>query len=255
MILERLRLPGVSPLEVWDLPVRGRLWYRALRGADPAHALVLGLQALHARHAFDRAHVEVEPERRRALRDRIRNRGYQLAFTITFGRHGRWAGVHAGARLLREGVVCDLGQTSLKLGVKRRGRLAREIVDRDLAVLPVALTEHAASRRGRGALIAWIAGALLPHLAGSVSELVLALPARVSARGVPGPCTYGGLAGSRFVPGLLDALEARGGHVARARVVNDAELAAGLVRAGEGERVLALTLGFGPGAALVSGRA
>ena len=158
MILERLRLPGVSPLEVWDLPVRGRLWYRALRGADPAHALVLGLRALHARHAFDRAHVEVEPERRSALCERMQNFGHDLAFPITFGRHGRWAGVRAGARLLREGIVADLGQSALKLGVVHGHTTTTFLSTRDLAALPLALTERGPSRRGRPALIDWIAG-------------------------------------------------------------------------------------------------
>jgi hypothetical protein len=86
--------------------------------------------------------------------------------------------------------------------------------------------------------------------------MVLALPGPIGSDAVPGPCSYGWQGDRELLPALLAALSAARPGGGTLLLLNDAELAAESARAElrpePGERVLCATLGFGPGAALLS---
>ena len=83
--------------------------------------------------------------------------------------------------------------------------------------------------------------------------LCLALPCPLDAALMPGGCTYGWEGHAPLVTDLLHAAGLTGGGTVL--VLNDAELAAeaarGDTRLEDSRRVLCLTLGFGPGGALL----
>ena len=115
-------------------------------------------------------------------------------------------------------------------------------------------------RRSRAALARWIADAILPFADGAAPRVVLGVPAEVSERGVAGGCTYAGFEGWAAGRAVLSALDARLPKVhpwraagGRLSVLNDAVLAGRGVRPPAGATWLSITLGFGPGGALVRG--
>ena len=275
MILRRLRRPDVVPLEVWNLPVAGRaLWQ--LVGVPPAEALAAGgvcdldaslamaravaaaLRALHPRHRFDAVHVGgglLEREDFRAMLGAA-----PLPCPVSFAADGPFCAEPGGRALLAEvgapagagagdagGAVVDVGQTAIKAS----GASGRRVRERDLEALPLQLI--GAPRRPaaatRAAAAAFIAGAIAA--VGPASRLVLALPCPVDDAGTPGACTYGWEGDRDLVPEVLRRLDPTPDQVL---LLNDAELFAESTRLrpeAAGRRLLCLTLGFGPGAALL----
>jgi hypothetical protein len=145
-------------------------------------------------------------------------------------------------------LVCDLGQTALKIRAgDRRWRFPRNFN----FVSPG--TKH---EEGRSALRRWVTGkivAALSYCNRSPDAVFFALPCRVNVAGVPGPCSYAGMADdSNFVPDVLVSSVLPGTPIWCA---NDAEAAAMGVLLFPSivahESVLVLTLGFSLGAALI----
>jgi len=173
------------------------------------------------------------------------------------------------------GVVLDIGQTSIKGIVHAKGRARQLVFPRDHHSLPIHLDEVAAPIPSAQAHLfveraaGFIARAIISFVA--VREppppvLVLALPAALSDDGTPQGCTYPGWSGNkdlipRIAAQLDEWIQADHGHPwrnteGRILLLNDAELAARSARLQSGVAAartsLVMTLGFGPGAALLS---
>ena len=277
--IRRWRRPGVQPLSVFDLPLDdGLFWERvgaprseALRG-DGRSARAIGEEfASHTAAALHR------------LRDRFALDAAWIAGGLTllpgFGEvlhastdlpltiddNGLFAGEAGGFRLLQDaelpGAVIDVGQTSIKASCRGR-RLIRQ---RDRAALPVEWIDPEGRPPARSATrletaARFIGDAIADALSAadtSEARLVLALPCALDAACVPGPCTYGFEDEPRLVQDALEHAESRLAtcRIHEAIVLNDAELAAESALAIAGAvshaRTLVLTLGFGPGAALI----
>jgi hypothetical protein len=183
------------------------------------------------------------PRLREELERRIR-----LPVTLSSG--GRFVAETGGRHLLRQhglrgGVVADAGQTSVKVSII--GRRVRRI-----------LMEHGGPQVGAAALAEALASALGSRPA---RGLVLGVPCEIGDDLVPGPCTFPGWERSpQWFLSLMESVEGaiparhpwRGGDV-KVLVLNDAELAAvSASREWPRTRLLVLTLGYGPGAALVA---
>jgi hypothetical protein len=143
----RVRLPGITPIELWDLLVDDV----PLHERQTSGRLAAGLSALRAGEARTASGADLS----RAI-------GWDMLF-VGGGAPldvagairlpgGIFAGELGGRALLgRPGVIADLGQTSLKLStpsgrtrIPRHGRRAREVlggIDPDLLALPAALDE------------------------------------------------------------------------------------------------------------------
>jgi hypothetical protein len=246
----RHRPAGVVPLEVWDLPLGGQPLYRSLGS--------LGLDGL-------------SPEARRARLPGLL--GEAVALIRASGRapafesvvvSGGWAAdpglalppplrraadpVHGGLAAARAllgplgGVYLDLGQTALKV-VSPSG--ARRVA-RDLRAHPLRLVEagplppHELDA-ARVRLVDW----LLSEIPAGTARAVLSLPCELGDEGQPGGCTYAGLGGD-----FVGALQARAQLDATVWLASDAELAGASARLETAATAgLALTVGFGPGAA------
>jgi len=177
------------------------------------------------------------------------------------------------ARGLTGGIIADVGQTAIKLsisaplppGVEGAGaRPLRILRARRLEELPRRFIGDApVTRAGARAVVEsaapWIASAVLDAVEAAVPRevppaLVLSLPCPVADDLTPGACTYGWEGDASLVPRITAALDYAGAFrrapAVTALVLNDAELAA--LSAPPGVRTLAITLGFGPGAALLS---
>jgi len=198
-----------------------------------------------------------------------------VAFEPRLSSSGAFAGELGGRAILAAyghtgGVVADVGQTSIKVSVfpsdmSEASRPARILRARRLDELPrrfigAAPVTGAGARAAVQAAAPWIAEAILDALDAVVPRavppaLVLALPCPVDDDFTLGACTYGWAGDSSLVPRVASALHAAGAFVSAASsvttlVLNDAELAA--AAAPSDVRTLALTLGFGPGAALIT---
>jgi len=265
----------VQPLSIWDSKLDGGLlWERlgrpradALRregraeneiGTELAATALAALRVLRERHPFERAFVGGGLTRIAGFAQELRERA---ELPLELSADGCFAGERGGLALLRasseaDGIVVDVGQTALKASC-RGHRLVRE---RDLGALPLELIDPAGApplpephRLQRAA--AFIGDAIAEVAERTVIDgggLVLALPCPLDDACVPGPCTYGWQGEARLVPAIL---ERSGLHFRDVFVLNDAELAAETALAlrppRAGERVFVLTLGFGPGGALI----
>lgn len=276
--VRRWRRPQVQPLSVFDLPLDGGLfWERvgaprldALRrdgrsdpaiGAEFAAHTKAALHRLRERVGFDAAWISggltLLPGFREALQA-------SAVLPVTIDGNGPFAGEAGGYRLLQEtgleGAVIDVGQTSIKASCRGQ-RLIRE---RDHRALPLEWIDPQGAPPAPSATrfdkaVRFVAGAIgdaLPGTDASETSLVLALPCSLDAACVPGPCTYGFQDEARLVPAILQLAQERfAGRILEAIVLNDAELAAESALATTGRpadaRTLVLTLGFGPGAALI----
>lgn len=274
--LRRLLRPDVAHVELWcaETP-RGPLWRHL--GADPvAERLDAGeREAAVGRDlapllgtAIDRI-ARAEKVSRVWLGgglSRLADLAETLAGRLDVPLHaspdGRFSGERGGRRLLESegvggGVVVDVGQTS----VKASGGGRRIVRERDRGALPLQYIDPErppvpdASRRN--AAVGLIAGAALAALEDAEDDaVVLALPGPIGRDPVPGACTYGWEGDRELLPALLAVLDAARPGGGELLLLNDAELAAESARAdlrpGSGERVLCVTLGFGPGAALLA---
>jgi len=170
---------------------------------------------------------------------------------------GRFAFEPGGLAVLEEtdlagGMVVDVGQTSVKGSC--RGR--RFVHGRDERALPRLFIGMARPRGTEAEELAaraaeFVGGFIrkIREAAGPTSPgLVLALPCPVDDALVPGECTYGW----EGVADLVPRIRASAGPPLDARVMNDAELLAeSALRRGVARPALCLSLGFGPGAALL----
>lgn len=203
-------------------------------------------------------------------------------FSLQFG-EGSLGAVMGGRAWLAEngfdsGAVFDVGQSALKIDLFAPQGEEVRIVARDLQRAPI-IFEAERMKLGE-ARLAEIGAASLEFVADVLAEslesrflppprAVLSLPCPLSDDLVPGGSTYTHWANdATLVSRLVQALDARLQSRARLAqchwrtapeirlwVINDAEMAAVGARrqAGGGGKMLVLTLGYGPGAALVEG--
>ncbi|WP_226994056.1 ROK family protein [Myxococcus hansupus] len=270
--------PGVSALEVWNLPVQGReLW--ELLGAPRVEAdqregitgpklagglrpaLAEALAVLTKRHAVDAVWLSGGLVCLEGFGGMLVEASMGLPCPVYMAEEPIFAPVRAGLRLLEplrpaHPVALDVGQTSIKC---LRPAAAPRIFERDAALLPryfIGMARPADGRQVKAA-VAFISSALRAFSARAPDALCLALPCPLDAALVPGGSTYGW---EGHAPLVADILQAAMGNEGRgtALVLNDAELAAEAARSdarlARHGRVLCLTLGFGPGAALLERR-
>ncbi|WP_228565335.1 ROK family protein [Myxococcus sp. AB036A] len=274
----RLVLPGVSPLEVWNLPVMGReLW--ELLGAprvdadrragvpEPAlagrlgPALAVALSTLVKRHAVDAVWLSGGLVCLEGFGAMLSSVSTALPCPVYVAEHPLFAPALAGLRLLAplapaHPVALDVGQTGIKCVSPTADP---RIFERDAALLPRYFIGMARppDRRHVKAAVAFISSALRVFSARLPDALCLALPCPLDASLVPGGCTYGWEGHESLVADILQAAMGNEGR-GTALVLNDAELATeaarGDSRLANHSRVLCLTLGFGPGGALLERR-
>lgn len=257
----RVRTARVLPIEIWDLRVGQRRlfeWMDDPRLGEMLAQVVADLRAGTAESWLGRlppapirqvdtvwlAGGGASPQIAAALAARgfAVERPAELEYTGEAGARGLG---------LSDALVVDVGQTALKLsyaGERRR-------VARDFAALPEAWHWQAGDlAAGRQRFIAFVAAAI----AGLVgdrqpAQAVLALPCELDADAVARGCSYPYRAPDRQL--AADLCGAAGLPAERTLVLNDAELAAHGILADAtlaGDRTrLAVTLGYGPGAALV----
>jgi hypothetical protein len=270
--LRRLRPAGVQHLAVWDLPLsRGLFWERVgaprigemrdlgASAGEIARALAddiaEALGVLQLRDGFDVAYLGGGllglPGVRTTL---VRHSPCALAFNPD----GRFVGERGGKRLLAQigrphGAIVDVGQTAIKATTGAR----RATVERDLGALPLRLIDTCG--RSSGAPTATVA-AFISSAVATIGPpdacVLLAIPGPLGESLLPGPCTYGWEGDATLLPALVERLEKlQPAPAGELLLVNDAELAGVSaqvdLRRTSGARALALTLGFGPGAALL----
>ena len=266
----RWRRPGVRPLEVWNLPVPGgELWQRLgaarieeMAGSEAgavdlslAEALVDAVTVARRRWTFGAVAVGGGLLARPGLAAAVASAAVGCPLTILPG--GRFASEPGGLALLEEsdfagGMVVDVGQTSIK-GSCRGRRFVRK---RDVKTLPRLLI---GMPKPQGADMTALVAHAADFVAGFIRELreaarpsspglILALPCPIDDALLPGACTYGWEGAADLVPRIL----AGAGPPLDVRVVNDAELLAeSALRRGVRRPALCLSLGFGPGGALL----
>ena len=227
----RLELPGIFPIEVWNLPVDGRLLQEWRHDTSFPVRLATAIDKLHAALATRFSHVVLCGGGANAALASALGVPVTLATDL-------FAAARAGAGF-RSALCADVGQTSIKLA--HGDRVWR--VPRDFARAPLRdETPVHAREAARASTIRFLA----EQLAGA-ERIVLGLPCEVDARGIPRSCTY---CFRDPDPELVSAL-----GTTPIEVANDAELAA--LAARTDPRVprdaitLVLTIGFGVGGALL----
>jgi hypothetical protein len=256
----RLSLPRVIPIEVWDLPVAGKLLQEwrddasfstriatmviALRDAPPT---AFSARARATAAAISRVHL-VGGAADEMISAAIGKRGVPCSYSAD-----PFAAALAGAAL-RPGALCaDIGQTAIKLV---HGDRAWRI-ERDLEQAPlrdgVPLAERSSVRRSTLAFLASVLHTSDSPHASAVSSLVLALPCELDDAGAPRSCSYCWPDPDRE---LVDDLRRLTGHPIE--ILNDAELAALAASLDPAvphdATTLVLTIGFGVGGALLEPR-
>ncbi|MBZ4419731.1 ROK family protein [Myxococcus sp. RHST-1-4] len=281
--------PGITPLEVWNLPVLGHeLWEllgtsrveEARRAGVPESMLAFhllpvlagALAELVPRHDVDAVWLCGGLACLEGFEALVEEASAALACPVYVAEDPRFAPVRAGLRLLDapdatqprvqepsrpvHPVALDVGQTSIKCASPQ----ALRVFERDTAALPLLFIGMPRPEDGHHipAAVRFIAGALRAFAGQEAPDaLCLALPCPLDEALRPGGCTYGWEGHTPLVADLLREAAlpapARGGTVL---VLNDAELAAeaarGDARLADSRRVLCLTLGFGPGGALLA---
>jgi hypothetical protein len=276
--IERLRWPGVTSLSVWNRPLPdGReLWqqvgapwveeqrrrgvHEATIGQGLAEVLAPAIRGLHQElglaACFLTGGLCAIAGFREALHVAVGS------FPITIAHDPVWAAAEAGLAWLREqgtpesGVV-DVGQTA----IKTLSRAGRHVHERDLEALPFRLIGEDGTSRGAPTerLATFLSTALAALEVPSPAQdprVLLALPCPIEDDLLPGPCTYGWQGDRGLLPAVfLSPAGPWPDREVRVDVLNDAELAAEAARRSfvlePGSRVLCLTLGFGPGGALL----
>jgi len=276
----RVRPPRIRAIEVWNLPVpEGQLWQavglprvEAMRrdghsDGEIGHALAASVVPaalqLHETFQIETLFLGGGLLGIAGLRSGIE--AAALPFEVVLASDPAWVGEPGGQAVLRQaglpdGAVVDMGQTTIKASA----RGVRVVKKRDVGVLPYRFIDASGHSRGGAteAAAAFLAGALADLLAAATpadAAVVLALPCPLDGACTPGPCTYGWEGDRALLPRALQIVDERAhpwpGARPRVLVLNDAELAA--VSAGVETRrcgrTLCLTLGFGPGGALVEG--
>ena len=283
----RYRPSGVTPLELWDLEVDGRILWEFRETPQFPEVLARSLAAIHAGTAATRSGgrlpvaaqqfdaVYLTGGAQPALRPALVN----LPFSVMISSDAEFCGERGGLHLLRQvgrcGMVVDVGQTAVKISLDSW----RFSFPRDWQALPlrdddVSYPIEAARSRLRAYLRDSLRSALqatgqsritvpvvqgqarrLSYVTGFMPEaIVLALPCELNADALPGGSSYIGMAGDADL--VRDAI--RGADLPQVDVLllNDAELAALSAACDESftlpPRTLVMTLGFGVGAALLA---
>lgn len=268
--ITRFRASDVTPLEVWNLELSGGPFWK-LVGApaledwrnrqvfemEIARAFASlteeAIALLAARHRFDRVFLAG------GLTDLVGFRSFfhDARQPVTFARSGQFAFELGGRALLggAPGVILDVGQTAVKAVAGSK----RSVKQRSYYELPRFFIGQPRpdSQRHIDDAIDFIGSAYsgVPAKSDARANIVLALPCPLNDALEPGGCTYGWESAKDLVPRIFANLEGRGriDGDARALVMNDAELAAESARAhGVAGPALVLTLGFGPGGALIT---
>jgi hypothetical protein len=252
----RLALAGITPIEVWDLVVGGRMlqeWRADATFAARVADMVMSLR--------DAPPIEWRESARALARSiehvHVSGGGADAAIVAAIAARGmpctRSADPFAAARAAslssspspRLGV--DIGQTGIKLALG--DRVWR--VERDFDRAPFRDDVPESDRdRARASTIEWIADVI--RSAGTIECATVGLPCELDDDGRPRSCTY---AWRDPEPTLISELCAVSG-VSAIAIANDAELAALAARAELAElspTTLVLTIGFGVGGALLSG--
>ncbi|MFY1830915.1 ROK family protein [Myxococcus fulvus] len=270
----------MTPLEVWNLPVLGHELWELLstprveadrKAGVPEHALATrlmpalasALESLVQQHAADAVWLSGGLACLQGFEQALMAATTKLGRPVVLAESPRFAPVHAGLGLLtssvaaREALCLDVGQTSLKCA----SRETLQVFERDTTVLPRLFIGMPRPEDGHHiiAAVRFLAGALRALTRDtrctSVDALCLALPCPLDEALVPGGCTYGWEGHATLVADIL--AEARLPGSGEVLVLNDAELAAEAARAdtrlASHHRILCLTLGFGPGGALLVG--
>ncbi len=246
----RLQLPDVIAVEVWDLPVAGKLLQEWRDDPSFASYLAAAVRSLIAsppaaftplaRAAASRiAHVHLIGG---AVDDAICG-----AFDLpTSSTRDPFAAARAGTTLLPGAACADIGQSSLKLVDGARARS----IPRDRVHAPPRDSIPDPWRRElvRTGTIRWLAS-LLGEL--SAPQVVVGLPCELTGEGIPRSCSYCWLDPD---PELVPELEHASGKTLA--ILNDAELAAAAAAPDVPDDVvtLVLTIGFGVGGALLTER-
>lgn len=265
--IARFRPPGIRPVELWDLPFEdGKFWQhvgafalderRTAGEPDPSIAasfatkLRAALPVIQARSGrFE--HIVVAGG--------ITGLG-GFAQEAGFARILPGAGFGPGTAGDPDEVVIDVGQTAIKVCQRNpKGSLVTALA-RDVTRLPIITDESKLTRteaREQGLAAAeFAAGALARGLATKMPRVLMAIPVEIDDKLQPGGCTYAGWKGDGELVSRIvrRAVEISGETPKAVRVLNDAELAAIAARkaglCGPG-RTLVVTLGFGPGGAVV----
>lgn len=265
--LQRLTLPGIEPLELWDMTLGKQTLWDRMTSPDFASALLEAIHLLKQGKACSRSDGPLTERLRdismvvigggRAKALQAVNCWHNAPVPVHFDDAGFFVAETGGRDLLpaHEGLILDLGQTAIKVMIA--GKRIR--YERDLDVLPIA-PDPAHGSQQLEELKTFVCRAIQASCASHNDELipsdmVIALPCEIASDGTPGGSSYGGLKGNKhFIPDLLADLVPGSWRV---RLLNDAELAAHSMRlkrpVHEGQTALVLTVGFGVGAALVSG--
>lgn len=258
MPLTRLRLPGVKPLQVWNVDVGGGLQFwqavgtdlvQALRRNGVAEAAIvralgagigLGCKAIARTIPFERVHLAGGLTLLPGIEAQTRFHAPDVL--LSFDPHGSdYAGAYGRAMFGENAIVLDIGQTALKgfsSGIRLRWH-------RDIDKMPIEGTAPADA-------IAFIVRGLAVLLADDKSDgpVLLSMAAPVSADFTIGETSYGLYGHS--VHEIVDAANLWDREV---YVINDAELAAYGARSRKiliSGRTLVLTLGLGPGASVLT---
>jgi len=272
--VRRHRPPGVTPLEVWNLPVQGRELWELLgaphveadrRAGVPESALASrllpalsgALETLVRRHAVDAVWLSGGLACLEGFGPALAQ--VPLPCPVHVAAEPRFAPALAGPRVLAplrpsRPIAVDVGQTSIKCAAPG----ALRVFERDTAVLPLLFIGQPRPADGHHipSAVRFIAGALRAFVQQErpPDAVCLALPCPLDDALVPGGCTYGWEGHASLVADIVReaGLPDAGGTVL---VLNDAELAAEAAREDArlvgARRVLCLTLGFGPGGALL----
>ncbi|MCU0241132.1 MAG: hypothetical protein MUF51_01760, partial [Vicinamibacteria bacterium] len=274
--------PGIENLSVWNIPLGHALFWEEAGALAVADWRLRGLSDDEIGERMAAAVLDAIVRLGEGLRFESVVLGGGLTDSDSFthalrARASRWPirihpdGVfHAergGKAILArhacpDGLVVDVGQTTIKLSA--RGQ--RRVIERDLEALPLRLIGARAApdpelgTRAAKFIAQAIAAALVDCDCRS-AELVLGLPCPIDDALQPGACSYGWHETPELLALIFETLapllSARlGSRAWRAFVLNDAELAAESARetfaALRSQRVLVLTLGFGPGGAVIS---
>ncbi len=254
----RVHPPGVVPLELWDVEVRGQRLVEARespdfcgRVAEMVGLLCSGAAQRHSRESLDarcRAIDFVWVGGGGALRPELLDAFADTGIPFVRSLLGRFCSESGGFALaLKAGstspLVVDVGQTAIKLSWPG----GRRVVERDFSRLPVSPDHFDA--QSRAATRRFVSDAM--RQAPRPDLVVLALPSRIDDALCPEGSTYSGMGGdSTFVGEILCAATL---HDLPTLVLNDAELAALSARAqvAPTATALVLTLGFSVGGALL----
>jgi hypothetical protein len=266
-LMERVRHPEVSALELWDLWVDGAvLWEWSYEPEYPA-LLRQALEMVWAGEGTTRSHGPVPPSVAGfdaafltgggVRADELSEELAGLPCALFFGERPVFACERGGFDLLhtrgRSGWVADLGGSQLKVVAPG----SRWKFPRDWTRLPdagcLSPAETAVQRRRLREFIALKLQMAMAETGRRPHSMVFALPAEVADDGTPGRSGYAGMQGDRRL--LPEALEMAGLGDVPLLVLHDAELAAlGALadpRLAGFRKILVLALGSGIGAALI----